>query len=182
MMSYRRPATLLNKLDLTSSMRREYLCLLRFTAATSSAGEEISTASTLARGNRRASNIARQADPVHKSRTDRTGRGSHDRRPLGRSSAMNERGTITRSSTKKRKPDNQASPRRYARGFLVSIRASRTASARWNWPGCMRVPGILRICSKSHFNEYAAIQTASSVAVPAPCPKNRDALSKRRVA
>ncbi len=61
----------------------------------------MSTASTTLLGKASASMMARQPEPVHSSRTFSTPSGSatHGLSWWGMSSAMNERGTITRSST-----------------------------------------------------------------------------------
>ena len=61
----------------------------------------MSTASTTLFGNASAIMIARQPDPVHSSRMFSTAYGSatHGLNWFGTSSAMKERGTITRSST-----------------------------------------------------------------------------------
>jgi len=66
--------------------------------ATSSADADTSEASTRAFGNVSASRMARQPEPVHRSSARRGARASQGRRRSRNSSAMNERGTIARSS------------------------------------------------------------------------------------
>ncbi len=72
-----------------------------FVSATASASFEMSIASTTALANVSAIMIARQPLPVHSSSTFSTPSGStsHGLNCCGISSAMNERGTSTRSST-----------------------------------------------------------------------------------
>ena len=76
-----------------------YVSTLRL--ATASASAEMSTASTLALGKASAIMMDRQPEPVHSSRMFSTASGSatHGEKYSGISSAMKERGTITRSST-----------------------------------------------------------------------------------
>ncbi|CFN68169.1 Uncharacterised protein [Bordetella pertussis] len=89
---------------------RPYSATLR--AATSSASDETSTASTCATGKASAARMARQPDPVHMSRARSTCSGSRTQgaSPSSSSSAIGERGTITRRSTWNRWPRSQASP------------------------------------------------------------------------
>ncbi len=152
-----------------------------FFRATAKAGLEISTASMLARGNASAASIARQPDPVQRSSTLPILRGErhHGLSPSSSNSAMNERGTMTRGSTKKRCPDSHASPSKYASGCLPVTRFSVSVRIR-------RISFLLAMRLSDRPNSSGAIltapatsQAASSCAFCVPWPKKTPAARRR---